>query len=298
MPLDPEFRAILDGIEALPRIHATPIAELRARRGTLWSPVELAHAEDRQVPREGRPIPVRLYRPGPGRLPLVVFFHGGGFVYGSLDGYYDPLCRRIARDAACAVVAVDYRLAPEHKFPAGADDCYAALAWAAEALDIDASRILVAGPSAGGNLAAATALRARDAGGPDLAGQVLIYPVLDYYEPPTPSYLEYADGYHLTRADMVWFWDHYLAEPNQADDPRAAPLRASNLAGLPPAFIVAAECDPLHDEAARYAQRLRDAGVATELLDGAGLIHGFLAYPTAGTEEVVRRTIDWIRARF
>jgi acetyl esterase len=208
----------------------------------------------------------------------MVFFHGSGFVLCSLDTH-DGLCRNLCAWAGCVVVSVDYRLAPEAKFPAATDDCLAATRWAAAhaaELNADPTRIVVAGDSAGGNLAAVTALRIRDEGGPKLCSQLLLYPVTDYHTPGTPSYAENAEGYGLTRATMEWFWDHYLEDPSQATHPHAAPLRAASLAGLPPAYIISAEYDPLRDEAEVYGARLREAGVRTDVVRVPGMNHGFL----------------------
>jgi acetyl esterase len=257
--------------------------------------------EDLALPGPAGDLPARLYRPARGGVscPLIVFFHGGGFVFGSLDSHYDGFCRALSGEASAAVLSVDYRLAPEHPFPAATDDCRAAMAWAAAhatSLGADPSRLFVAGGSAGGNLAAVTALRLRDEGGPRLAGQVLIYPVADFHTPPTQSYLDFAEGHHLTRADMMWFWEQYLADADHAANPYAAPLRARDLAGVAPAFLLTAEYDPLRDEGERYAARLAAAGVKVALRREAGMIHGFLAFPTARTADVLRRAAAWINA--
>ena len=207
----------------------------------------------------------------------MVFFHGSGFVLCSLDTH-DGMCRNLSAGAASVVVSVDYRLAPEHKFPAPLDDCVFATRWAVEhaaELSADGHRVAIAGDSAGGNLAAATALRLRDAGGPALLGQLLIYPVTDHYTPGTPSYRENADGYGLTRDTMIWFWDHYLADPADAANPCASPLRAASLARLPPALVVTAEFDPLCDEGEDYAARLRAADVSARTSRWDGMNHGF-----------------------
>jgi acetyl esterase len=197
-------------------------------------------------------------------------------------------------------VSVDYRLAPEAKFPAGPDDCLAATRWAAanaSALGADPGQIIVAGDSAGGNLAAVTALRIRDEGGPRLLGQLLIYPVTDYIEPGTPSMQENAEGYGLTRAGMAWFWNHYLADPADGLHPHASPFRANDLAGLPPALVVTAEYDPLRDEGEYYADRLRQAGVPTQMKRWDGMNHGFFFWPgvvdRAG--EAMDEACAWVR---
>lgn len=203
----------------------------------------------------------------------------------------------------CIVVSVDYRLAPEHKFPAGPDDCLAATRWVATnagQIGGDPARIAIAGDSAGGCLAAATALQLRDDGGPGLCGQLLFYPVTDHYAPPTRSYVELANGYGLTQSGMQWFWNHYLTEAGEADDPRAAPMRAHSFAQLPTACIFTAEFDVLRDEGEAYGQRLQLAGVATVVHRCEGMNHGFIRW--VDEIEAVARTIDsacaWLRERF
>lgn len=301
MPLDPEMAEVLRLVNAQPPMHRVPIAELRARRTRLDLPglAEAARVEELTIPGPGGALPARLYRPTqrPAPVPMVVFFHGGGFVFGSIDSHYDGFCRALSGEAGAVVLSVDYRLAPDHKFPAATDDCRATVLWAAEhaaTVGADATRLFVAGGSAGGNLAAVTALRLRDEGGPALAGQILIYPVTDFHTPATPSYLAFAEGHHLTRADMVWFWDQYLADPADAANPYAAPLRAEDFSRLPPCFVVTAECDPLRDEGERYAAGLVGAGVPVTFRREEGMIHGFLAFPTARMAEMLRRAAAWI----
>ena len=210
-----------------------------------------------------------------------MWFHGGGWVVGDLDTA-DPTARHLSVGAGCVVVSVDYRLAPETKFPGAADDCYAATQWAvqhAAQINGDPHRIAVGGDSAGGNLAAAVSLMARDRGGLALAFQLLVYPVT-HCNYTTGSYQRYAEGYLLSRDGMRWYWDHYLHTPADASNPYAAPLVAQNLSGVPPALIITAECDPLCDEGAAYAQRLKEAGVPTTYSCYDGMIHGFFALPT------------------
>ncbi|MFC6863765.1 alpha/beta hydrolase [Halomicroarcula sp. GCM10025817] len=231
-----------------------------------------------EIPGPDGAVGLRIYDPATaGPRPLFVYFHGGGWVFGTADAH-DHLARAIANAGDCTVVAVDYRLAPEHPFPAALADCYTATEWVADHPDVlggDPERLVVGGDSAGGNLAAATCLRARDADGPDIAHQVLVYPVLDRnFE--TDSYRENAEGYLLTRAAMRWFWDHYLESSFDAKNPYAAPLEARDLSGLPPATVVTAEFDPLRDEDLAYAERLRDAGVPVEVRRYEDMIHGFL----------------------
>jgi acetyl esterase len=209
-------------------------------------------------------------------MPALVFFHGGGFVICNLDTHDGP-CRSIANAAGCIVVSVDYRLAPEHPYPAAAEDCHAATEWVAKngaEFGIDTSRIAIGGDSAGGNLAAVVALMARDRGAPSLRFQLLIYPVTDYaFE--TDSYRENAEGYLLTRDMMRWFWNLYVPDASKAAEPYASPLRAADLSGLPPALCITAEYDPLRDEGEAYAARLREAGVAATTSRYDGLFHGF-----------------------
>jgi len=240
---------------------------------------EVARVEDRTIPGANGEIPVRIYAPS-GKAPLAAlcWFHGGGFVLGDLDGA-DASCRQLANAAACVVVSVDYRLAPESKFPAAAEDCYAATKWVAAnaaSLGVDANRIAVGGDSAGGNLAAVVPLMARDRGGPELRFQLLVYPVADA-RCDTPSYSDNAEGYLLTRASMLWFWNHYLRSEADGSNPYASPMQASSLDRLPAALCITAEFDPLRDEGEAYAKRLRAAGVETTLSRYSGTIHGFFS---------------------
>jgi acetyl esterase len=226
-------------------------------------------------------VPIRVYRPAgvpdSARLPVLMFFHGGGWVIGDLDTH-DTLCRQLTAGAGISVVAVDYRVAPEHKFPAAADDAWSATTWVvdhAAELGVDATKMAVAGDSAGGNLAAVVALQARDAGRPKIGLQVLLYPVTDVGA-ETQSYRDLADGYMLTREGMRWFIAHYLGKPQEAEDWRASPLRAKSFAGVAPALIVTAGYDPLRDEGDAYAQKLRAAGVTVDNVTFGGMIHGFV----------------------
>ena len=212
--------------------------------------------------------------------PAIMFFHGGGHVIGSLNSH-DQVARNLCADTGYLVVSVDYRMGPEHKFPAAPEDCYAATKWVAEntrQLGVDPTRIAVAGDSAGANLAAVVAMMARDAGGPDIAFQLLVYPVADYAF-DTPSYETYAeDAGILTAAGMHWFRDHYLNGPEDREDWRAAPLRAKDFSGLPPALVITAECDVLHDEGVALAEALAAAGVVVEHRDYPGMMHGFYSF--------------------
>jgi len=222
-------------------------------------------------------VPVRLYRPAEGVLPAFIFFHGGGWVVGDLDTH-DVVCRQIAREANASVIAVDYRLAPEHRFPAAADDAWTAATWVAAhaaELGIDPTRIAVGGDSAGAGLAAVVALQARDSRKPRLALQVLIYPVMDL-RAASDSYSRFAEGYLLTRAGMKWYIAQYAPTPVAVNDWRASPLLAPWVHGIAPALIIAAELDPLVDEGAAYARRLKGARVAVDYQVIPGMIHGFL----------------------
>ncbi len=283
MPLDPQAQAFIGQLNALggQSLSSMSVADARramemltAMRGD--SP-PIHSAIDRRIPGPAGEIPVRVYTPAAmGPLPVLVYFHGGGWVVGGI-ATHDATCRELANGARAVVVSVDYRLAPEHKFPAAADDCYGATRWtAAHAAELgaDATRLAVGGDSAGGNLAAVVAQMARDRGGPPIVFQLLIYPATDA-ACDTPSYRDNAEGYLLTTADMRWFWNHYLSGSPDAENPYASPLRATNLAGLPPALVITAEFDPLRDEGERYAQRLEEAGVPARLSRYAGMIHGF-----------------------
>jgi acetyl esterase len=283
MPVDPQIQALLDKAAGAPATHTLPVAEARrmmeARTAAMAPAAAVGQVSERLIDGPGGPLALRIYTPtSTGPCPLVVFFHGSGFVLCSLDTH-DGMCRNLCAGAGCVVVSVDYRLAPEHKFPAGLDDCVFATRWAVEharEFAADPARVVLAGDSAGGNLAAAAALRLRDENGPPLRGQLLIYPVTDYYTPGTPSYAENAEGFGLTRDTMKWFWDHYLAGPDDAVNPYAAPLKAGDLRGLPSALVQTAEYDPLRDEGELYGKRLRDAGVPVELSRWDGMNHGFL----------------------
>ncbi|MDX2166776.1 MAG: alpha/beta hydrolase [Deltaproteobacteria bacterium] len=285
MPLDPQAQALLDQLESMggKSLSEMGVSEARQMMEMMsqmrGAPVEVASAVDRTIPGPQADIPVRVYTPqGTAPFPLLVYFHGGGWVLGSLETH-DGICRALASGAGCVVVSVDYRLAPEHRYPAAADDCYAATQWAAARaaeLGADARRVAIGGDSAGGNLTAVVAQMARDRGGPALAFQLLIYPVTDATNLETASYRDNATGYLLTTADMHWFWDHYLGDGRpRAAEPYASPLKATSLAGLPPALVLTAEFDPLRDEGEAYARALEEAGVPARLTRYQGMIHGF-----------------------
>jgi len=243
-------------------------------------PEAVASVRDAHADGPAGPVRVRLYTPDASQPhPAVMFVHGGGWALGSVE-LADPLCRALCRASGMLVASVDYRLAPEHPFPAGLDDAYSALVWLdtnAERLGAIRGQLAVCGDSAGGNLAAALALKARDLKGPDIALQVLIYPALDPMLGAV-SYERLAKGYGLTREDMRNFWDLYLPSPDEAANPYASPLQASDLRGLAPAFVLTAEFDPLVDEGERYAAMLRAAGVPARATRYPGMIHGFMSY--------------------
>jgi len=284
MPLDPQAQAVIDMIEQLGVAELnddTDPNEIRAlmNAAVLPSGIELASVTDREIPGPGGPVPVRVYRPaGDAPKPVIVYFHGGGWVLGSL-GTHDGTCRRLADGADAVVVSVDYRMGPEDRFPAAVDDSFAALTWVAahaDELGGDAARLVVAGDSAGGNLAAVMSQLARDHGGPSIRFQLLVYPVTDH-EFTSVSMEENATGYYLTRDAMRWFYGHYLNDPAEGDDPRVSPLRAADLAALPPAFVLTAQYDPLRDQGIAYADALRVAGNEVAMTMYEGLFHGFFS---------------------
>jgi acetyl esterase len=285
MPLEPQAQAFLEQLAATgaPPLHELSIEQARQAIVTLFGtqgdPEPVGAVQDCTIPGAAGEMPARIYSPhGTGPFDVLVYFHGGGWVIGNLEAY-DATCRALTKAAGCLVVAMEYRLAPEHKFPAAPEDCYAATQWVAAnaaSLGGDPRRIAVGGDSAGGNLAAVVAQMARDRGGPALCYQLLVYPVTDYNF-GTPSYRENADGYLLTKDAMTWFWNHYLPSSAEGSHPMASPLRASSLDGLPPAFVLTAEFDPLRAEGEAYAARLRDAGIAVTLKRYHGMIHGFFS---------------------
>ena len=283
MPLDAVVKVMLDQLaaqEGPAMVDVSPEAAREMHRvasAASGAPAPVKNVEDRSIPGPGGEIPVRIYTPAAtGPQPALVYFHGGGWVIGDLDTH-DSTCRTLANSAQCIVVSVDYRLAPEHKFPAAVDDAYAAAAWVAdhaEEIGVDKRRVAVGGDSAGGNLAAVVALIARGKNTPRLAYQLLVYPITDY-DFETGSYRDNAEGYFLTRDAMKWFWGHYIRSEADGLDPRVSPLRADDLVGLPPALVITAEFDPLRDEGEAYAARLRDDGVPVTVTRYDGMIHGF-----------------------
>ncbi|MCZ7526726.1 MAG: alpha/beta hydrolase [Acidimicrobiia bacterium] len=287
MPLDPRARAMveaLNGSGLALRPDSTPeetralmvdLVDASARRARR---VEVHRVDDRHIPGPGGELPVRVYRPSGGTgLPVLVWFHGGGWVLGGLDSH-EELLRPLVNATGCVVVSVDYRLAPEHRFPAAVDDAFAAVSWVhdhAEAVGGDPERVAVGGDSAGGNLAAVVSLMARDRGGPPVAFQLLVYPVTDH-EFESASMRENR-GYFLEADGMRWFYRHYLGDADPGDW-RVSPLRASDLGGLPPALVITAELDPLRDQGEAYGRRLGEAGVAVDVRRYDGMFHGFLGF--------------------
>jgi acetyl esterase len=307
MPLDPQARAFLDQMVSLgaPQLRTLSPEDARKAFDMLaqlpgLKPEAVARVEDRLIPGPDAQIPVRLYAPqGRAPFPVLVFFHGGGFVIGSIE-LYDEFCRALANGAGSIVISVGYRLAPEHKFPAAVEDCYAATKWVAEnarAIGGDSTRIAVGGDSAGGNLASVVALMARDKGIVPLVLQLLMYPATDLAH-DTLSAQENANDYFLTRGDMLWFRSLYLRSDADRNNPYASPLRAQDLQGLPPALVITAEYDPLRDEGEAYAARLREAGVTTKCTRYSGMIHGFLSLPFDQAKKGRREVIAALRSAF
>jgi len=280
--LDPDVAAVIEEFEAMgiPPWHSLSVSCARRLEDEIFSAGEgpaVRTVRTLAIDGPGGEMPVRVYRPAVEEPPAIVFYHGGGWTLGTLDSA-DDICRELAARSGALVASVDYRLAPEHPFPAAVDDAMAALEWVsthAGALGADPGRLGVAGTSAGGNLAAATALRARDRE-VDLDGQFLLYPIADHgFE--TDSYREHADSPLLSRADMRWFWDQYLRSPVDAANPCASVLRAPDLSGVAPATVLTAGFDVLREEGVAYADRLDDAGVPTTHRHYPGLTHGFLS---------------------
>ncbi|MCF7547780.1 alpha/beta hydrolase [Pseudonocardia sp. WMMC193] len=305
MPLDPQIQALLaqlaeQGAKAPESMtvaeNRAMIAEFAALAGP---PVELPTVQDVSA----GDVPVRIYTPPgsdtQGPLPVLVYYHGGGWVIGDLDSH-DGLCRSIAARSGALVVAVDYRLAPEHRFPAAVDDSFAALTWVAEKIGDyggDPTRLAVGGDSAGGNLSAVVAQLAKQRGGPVLRFQLLVYPAVDRFD-DSPSMTENALGPLLSRAWIEWFLGCYLSSPDEGLDPRVSPALTEDLSGLPPALVITAEFDPLRDQGAAYAGRLRRAGVDATLLPVDGMIHGFLQMGGVvdRAREIVDQAADAVRA--
>jgi acetyl esterase len=281
----PDVQELLDVMDAMdtPQLHEMSVADARTvmdealAGGGDAEPV--GDVTNRTIPGPDGELSVRIYLPeGDGPFPTVVYFHGGGFVVGDLDGH-DSTCRRLTNAADAAVVSVNYRLAPEHPFPAAVEDADAATRWAAEnaaTFGGDPDRLVVAGDSSGGNLAAVAALMARDRGGPEIAYQLLVYPAVSF-DGEWPSYEENGEGYFLTLADMEWFDGHYMNSDVHARNPYAAPMQACDLGDLPPATVITAGFDPLRDEGRAYADRLAEEGTPVTHRNYEGMIHGFFS---------------------
>lgn len=299
MSLDPQIAGLIGALDAgFPPVHtmtgAQARATIRSRFVPAADPEPVGAVSDTSIPGPGGDIAVRIYRPvtDAAALPVVVYAHGGGFVFCDLDSH-DGLCRNLANRIGAVMVSVDYRLAPEHPWPAAADDLYAAVRWIndnADALGIDAGRIVVGGDSAGGNLAAVTALMTRDRGGPELAGQLLLYPVIaaDF---DTESYRAFGRGYYNPKPALQWYWDQYVPTVAERSHPYASPLGA-DLHGLPPAVVVIAGHDPLRDEGVAYADALETAGVSVTRLSYQGGVHGFLTMPMLDLAQRARTDVS------
>jgi acetyl esterase len=290
MPLDPTVQALF---QQMPQLAAYPMWEKSPAQARLEfkamcqianpTAVAIGKTEDIEAPGPAGPIPLRVYTPvaaGGAPLPAIVYFHGGGFVVGDLD-CYDGLCRTLTNDSGCRVISVDYRLAPEHPFPAAVEDCFAAAKWVEENapdLGVDPNALAIAGDSAGGNLAAVTCLLAKEnKGAPRIAFQLLIYPVTGFVT--GHSQRPFGTGYFLENRTIEWFRDHYIAKDTDLSDPRLSPLDAKDVSGLPPTYIVTAGFDPLREEAIAYGEKLKQAGVKVSLVDYPTMIHGFFSMP-------------------
>ena len=309
MPLDPQIKTIVDQAAAsgAPPLSSLNPAQARAAFHALFKNFggdrqPVARVEDRAIQGADGRIGLRIYTPnGTGPFPALMFFHGGGWVVGDLETH-DPLCRALSSAAGCVTIAVDYRLAPEDKFPAAAEDCYAAAHWVAgnrAAIGSSAAPIAVCGDSAGGNLSAAVCLMARDRGDLRIGAQLLMYPALDSAL-QTRSMNEFAEGYLLTRADMVWFWGHYLKGSDDRSNPYACPAAATDLSAMPPAMIITAEYDPLRDEGEAYAKRLEQANVPVTLKGYRGVTHGFMSMASIVDQgrQAIADTSSYLRAAF
>jgi acetyl esterase len=303
VPLDPQLQAMRDQRERdnVPPLYAMSLAEARAAdlasiRASGGEPEPVHEVVNLTIPGPGGELPLRLYRPASGRpLPALLYFFGGGWVLGTIDTA-DGVSRSLANSSGALVAVVGYRLAPEHPFPAAIDDCYATVRWVAEhaaEIGADPARLAVGGDSAGGNLAAAVALRAR-ADGPALAGQILVYPNTDQLA-DDESMRAADDPFLFNRHSVAWYRQHYLADPADAANPLASPLRAKNLAGLPPALVITAEYDPLRDQGEAYARRLAEAGVPVELSRYPGMAHGF--FTMAGAVAASRAALGQVAAQ-
>ena len=279
--LHPKMKYFLENLlPVYPEGYQVTVEDIRERTSRMLAEGEPVYkVEDRSIEGPESLLPIRVYTPSEEKpLPIIVFFHGGGFVYGDLDTH-DSVCRALANVSNHIVVAVDYRLAPEHPFPAAPNDCYAAAKWVyehAEELNGDASRLSLVGDSAGGNLSAAVSLMAKEKGGLEIAKQILIYPSTDIKSGNKyPSYEENSEGYFLTKETMGLFGRAYIQDESLRYHPYTAPMLAEDVSGLPPTMIITAEFDPLRDEGEAYGEKLRQAGVEVDVHRENGLIHGF-----------------------
>lgn len=304
MSLHPKLRSMIDLAADRPPMDELSIESIRSgdmTRFALVPKVEVGSVGDRVIKGKRGPLRVRIYHPPAGEnWPVIVFFHGGGFVTCSIDTH-DALCRQMCIRSQMIVVSVDYALAPEQKFPAAPDDCEAATLWVsenAESFGGDPRRMAVAGDSAGGALAAVTALRCRNIGLAHLKAQFLIYPVTDHPSAGMSSYLDRGVGFGLTAATMHWFWSQYLAKTDDATHPHASPNRAIDLSGLPPTYLVTAEYDPLRDEGTAFAANLREAGTATTHVHLSHANHGFMSWVGLidMADNALQSGCDWLRA--
>jgi len=308
MPIDPQITAMFANVQ-MPPVRQMPLEAIRqiVRDAATQTPppnVTLRSVEDRAIPGPGGDLPVRIYTPeGTAPFPVVVFLHSGGFIMGDLDSE-DSIARLIAAGAKAVVVSVDYRLAPEHTFPAQNDDAYAATQWVAKnASEIggDPAKVAVVGASAGGVLAAGVALRARDENGPKLVAFANFYGSCNYPSEPTPSSVEHADGIVIKTEDIDYFYDAYLGDPAKYQDHQeASPVRAKDHSGLPPAYVGTAECDPSRDDAEIFAAKLKAAGNDITAKRYPGMIHGFLSWAgfLPGAQVAMDDLTDWLKARF
>jgi acetyl esterase len=309
VPLDPQIQQMRDQRErdAVAPLYTMTLAQARAEdlaaiRAGGGEPEPVFEVEDLVIPGPGGELPLRVYRPAADQaLPVLLYFFGGGWVLGTIDTA-DGVARALANASGALVAVTGYRLAPEHPFPAAAEDCYAAVRWVADnakRIGADQDRLAVGGDSAGGNLAAAVALRARDAGGPALAGQLLVYPNTDQLA-DDESMRAADDPFLFNHNSVAWYRQHYLAGSADAENPLASPLRAESLAGLPPALVITAEYDPLRDQGEAYAGRMAAEGVAVELVRYPGMAHGF--FTMLGTVDASRDAIAqaaaFLQARF
>ena len=306
MPIDPQIAAMMANAPEWPGVRNVPLDMLRqsVRDSSIAIPpaadTVVAAVEDRSIEGPGGQLKIRIYTPeGKAPFPVVVYMHGGGYVVGDLDTQ-DMIARALCAWGEAVVVSVDYRLAPEAKFPAGPEDSYAALQWAATnaaSIGCDGSRIALAGDSAGGNYACAVALMARDRNGPAVRCVVNIYGSCNYPSTDTPSAREFAEGPILRKDDIDWFWEQYLTDPSEQDDYRASPVRAESHAGLPPHFIGTAECDPSRDDSEIFATKLQSAGVEVAMKRYPGMVHGFASWVgfLPGAREVLQDAGNFLK---